>query len=176
MTQKEAPELCETCHLPLGDDIHDSYADCIQALRSAMLRQKEAAQGLAFEVSIQFLAVLEELSLHPDVGVAYRVLTEGPDHKPLVLPPERVAGVFAAIHKKFRELGDWSPLKQVRTEASTYAYAVGKLTAKLQEIVDRDKAVADQGVRLQRDVRDEITELLKAVASGSLTERGLPRS
>lgn len=175
---KKAPDLCPACHLELVEgETHGTFQDCIAALRTALLRQRELAQSLAFDVSVQLLAALEELSLHPDVGVAYRIITGVPSSlsldgdqpievKTMVLPPERVAGVFAAILKKYRELGDWSPLQNAENRAATYAYMAGKLTGKMIEVAKL----------LPPEIQVELSTLISELGSRRLVGCSPPRS
>ena len=181
MTMKEAPELCMDCHMELGpNDAHTSLHDCIQALRTSLLHQKELAKSLAFDVSVQLMATLEELSLRPDVGVAYRVIQQlDPDKsefRPLVLPPERVAGVFAAILKKYRELGDWSPLQELKLEGATYAYMAGQLTSELQFLLENAGPDGSGYFVISKEAREHALELIKKLGSKQLVGLDPPHS
>jgi hypothetical protein len=106
------PLPCGVCGLLLQDERHESAGDCIRGLRKAMIAQRKAAESLSFEVSTRYLAALEELSLRPDVGIPYHMRVPGHPESVVQLHHQQIAGVFTAIVKKYRELGDWSPLKE----------------------------------------------------------------
>jgi len=104
---------CGVCGLLLDSERHESAGDCIRGLRKAMLKQRKAAESLSFEVSTRYMAVLEELSLRPDVGIPYSMRVPGVDGEGVIrLHHQQVSGVFTAILVKYKEMGDWSPLKE----------------------------------------------------------------
>lgn len=111
----EKMAVCVYCKLELpGDEHHHSMEDCCAALQRALVRQREMARLLAFDLSTQYLAAIEELCLRPDVGIAYKCLN--PDGSIRDLAPTQVVGIFTAILKKFQSLGDWSPMRELRDE------------------------------------------------------------
>lgn len=134
------PTLCGVCGLMLENERHKSAGDCIRGLRKAMMQQRQAASTMAFEISTRYLGVLEELALRPDVGIPYSMRTPGDvfSEEKITLHHQQVAGVFTAIHKKFMEAGDWSPLKE-----------------------------RDDELRLQRQLIDHCLDLLSAVFTDS---------
>jgi hypothetical protein len=102
--------------LLLQGERHESAGDCIRALRKALLRQREVAQGQSYAVSTRFLAILEQLAQNPDVGVEYCARVPGQPEDIVAVSHQQVAGVFAALYKKLHELGDWSPLQELRDQ------------------------------------------------------------
>lgn len=98
---------CPTCKL--HGDAHGSPQECIEALQHALIRQRRAAETLAFDISTRFLAVLESLAVDPDEGLGYHV-----QGKPLA--PVQVSGVFAAIWRRYSAQGDWSPLRELEAK------------------------------------------------------------
>ena len=115
MSEKEIA-MCVRCHLVLRDeDSHIESIDCIAAMRSAMLRQRKAAETLGMVLSSRFLAVLEELCLDAETpGVEFHTMEmlPGGELGKRAIQSAQVTGIFAAIKERFHALGDWSPLKQ----------------------------------------------------------------
>jgi len=174
------PEVCVRCGLQTGEDQqvyphnHLTPQDCIRALRRMLKRQKKLAASLSFDLSTRYLAALEELSLRPDVGVVYQIRAEGPEYRPLAVPPQQVSGVFAAILRKFKELGDWSPLQRAEAEATSYAYMAGKLTALLLKVVDQSKDRCNLDVKLPASSVKEIEDLVEDLGTRGLMGRSRP--
>lgn len=122
--------MCRTCGLLGGN--HRSKVDCIHGLRAAMVAQSRAAEGLAFDVSTRFMAILERLAHDPAIaGVVYTVAT--PDGKGLPVPPQLVREVMTAIYHRYVEMCDWSPLKAERERADKAEAELSELKAKLAE-------------------------------------------
>jgi hypothetical protein len=113
---------CPVCGLIIhdGEDEHVDARQCIAGLRAAMLEQRKAAEELGLTISSRFLAVLEELSIEPEVEDAVRqnlgFTVRGPDGKIYNVPPQRMTGVFSAIRHLFERAGDFSPLAAARRE------------------------------------------------------------
>lgn len=131
---KDELKPCRNCGL-LADD-HAGLDVCVQALREAMIKQKEAASSLSFDMSTRFLAALEELALGVDTGIQFSVIT--PEGKPLRLQTRQVAGMFAAILRQFRDLGDWSPLRDAEKRSEEMYGVASKLLESLDEILALD--------------------------------------
>lgn len=161
---------CYHCGLGLvpGDD-HNDPKGCIKALRNAMLKQRQAAESLAFDVSVRFLAVLEQLALNPDVGVPYHAVdtTSG---KPVEVHHQHVAGIFAAIGKMYREMGDWTPLADAKEEIGRYSFLLGVCTGLLSEIVNKGS------LSLPKDVADRIHETIESATRLAVGQPGPDRS
>lgn len=125
-------EECPSCglllpagkvHIPRDGKDHD----CIRALRDALLKQKKAAELLSFEVTTRCVAILEELVLRPDVGIAYfETDLEGQKRR---VDPARVSGIFAVLMKKFKEMGEWSPLRAAERGRDDALDKIDKLPA-----------------------------------------------
>lgn len=117
-----ANDRCLKCGLlrPPGagiQAIHLGENECIRALNAALVRQREVASTLAFDLSVRYLTVLEQLAAAPDVGVPYLTHQVDPETgRPTMGKVEmaKVSGVFAAIWKRFAEMGDWSPMQELR--------------------------------------------------------------
>lgn len=121
--------ICTWCGIRLEpEEYHSDKDGCIKGLRAAMLKQRKAAELLSFEVSTRYLAALEELALRPDVGVPYHMRVPGHPEDIVQLAHQQVAGVFTAIVRKYKELGDWSPLKE-RDER------IGRLERLLEQVL-----------------------------------------
>lgn len=114
---------CTICGVQFSNQMpwHPDHLACIRALQGVIERQRAAASTLAFEVSTQFLAVLEQLAAHPDVGIPFRIPYIDPETGKDALGSVqnvKVAGIFSAILKKYSEMGDWSPLKELRDKVA----------------------------------------------------------
>jgi hypothetical protein len=113
MSNEPSEAVCQWCGIQLGpEEYHSDKDSCIKGLRAAILKQRKAAELLSFEVSTRYLAALEELALRPDVGIPYHMRVPGHPEDVVQLHHQQVSGVFTAIVKKYRELGEWSPLKE----------------------------------------------------------------
>ena len=124
----EKKAVCKFCDLELEDDNHHPHMEfCVAGLQKALRRQRESARMLAFDLSTQFLAAIEELCLRPNIGIAYKTLN--PDGSIHDLEPRQVVGVFSAILKSFQSLGDWSPMRDLREENRRLQEEVAKLRA-----------------------------------------------
>ena len=162
-----AENPCERCGLEKGDDQHLTHGDCVRALRRAMLKQRQLAESFSFDISMRYLAALEELAADPDVGIVYRGFIMEPSEnddltpkfKVMNVPPQQVAGIFAAIQQEFHRRGDWTPLADAKHKAARYAYAAGRLTGMLQKLL-RLSTDEDRFVVLGPDLKDEITALI----------------
>lgn len=149
---------CRNCGL-LADD-HAGLDICVQALRDAMLKQREAAAKLSFDLSTRYLAALEELALGIDAGVPYKVRLA--DEQILQVHHRDVAGIFAAILRKFRELGDWSPLREAEQTAEQMRHGASHLLGILESILAEleegpvsavDEALVDKGRSVAESAR-----------------------
>lgn len=113
------PTACWMCSLMLPEGTtHQGPHDCIKELRRVLIRQKEISQSLAFEISVRYLAVLERLAKNPGTDVAYVVDVPGLN-LPCRIPPEKVAGIFAAILFEYQKVGNWSPLTEAKDLAQS---------------------------------------------------------
>jgi hypothetical protein len=139
MEENETP--CPTCRLliPSGTK-HESFSVCIHALQAAMLRQKRSAESIGYEVSVRFLAILEELALHPDAGVPYKMLAEGTQVEDV--PPQQVGGIFAAILLRYRDVCDWAPLAEAREMARAATAELIMARGLLEEALKWDIPIA----------------------------------
>jgi hypothetical protein len=149
------PSFCPHCGIlsPVGPiKGHASPEACIAALRAAMIKQRKAASSLAFDLSTRYLAVLEELALDcgEPAGVQFKVRT--PEGKIMVAHHSQVSGFFAAIMRKFEELGDWSPLRDAQERGDALELHAGLLLEVLEEILALndnaevgDQALLDKG-------------------------------
>lgn len=125
------PLPCGVCGLLLQDERHESAGDCIRGLRSALIKQKRLAEEMAFDISTRYLAAIEELSLRPEVGIPYYTRVPDQPENIVQVSHQQVAGVFTAIVRKYRALGDWSPLQAIKKEVESarelYSMAIGVL-------------------------------------------------
>lgn len=73
---------------------------------------------MGMEISIRFLAVLEDLVKDPGVGIAYKVFEGDLAHGGVlkVLEANKVSGIFSAILMKYQEKCDWTPLYELKQE------------------------------------------------------------
>lgn len=76
-----------------------------------MTRQRELATSMGMEISIRFLAVLEDLVKDPSIGIHYKVHEDG---ELKVLPANMVSGIFSAILMRYQTKCDWTPLADAR--------------------------------------------------------------
>jgi len=101
-----------------GSRGHLDAIDCVDQLKAALIKQREVASRLAFDLSTRYLAAIEGLALDPSTsGIRYTAL-DPYSGKPVEVENKQVAGIFSSILRKFNELGDWSPLRdaELRTE------------------------------------------------------------
>lgn len=125
--------MCQYCGLLIPPHVfHGEPQACITALRKVLMRQRELAQHMAYDISTRFLAILEELSLRPDAGIGYKVRDPRDPEKAMNIPANNVAGVFGAIMKKFHEACDWSPSAVLREENRKLQEEIAKLRADRQ--------------------------------------------
>lgn len=147
--------MCETCGLanPEGkQDKHLTPQDCIRALRSAMLKQRLAAEQIGMDMSIHFLRALEELSIDPEVGVQYTMWDPNAGAN-RVLHGQQVSGVFAAILKKYREIADFSPHQKEKEVAAYWARMAGLLAGRALEFTKK--------YEVDDEDKEELLELIK---------------
>jgi len=83
------------------DEKHPALVDCIEALKAALVKQRYAATTLAFDISAQYLRVLEELALEAANTRVSSLVS---------------AAVVEKMQQRFREMGDWTPLTDAREE------------------------------------------------------------
>ena len=104
---------CEYCGITIPvERFHAEPKACINALRKALLRQRQIADHLSYEISVRYLAVLEELAQNPGDQVGF--FTIGPDGTKVRHAPQQVAGIFAAILMRYRVSCDWTPLHDAK--------------------------------------------------------------
>lgn len=150
--------VCFTCGLNHDGD-HELLEDCIYALREAMLKQRQAAERLGHDITMRVLGVLEELALRPECRCSNFTVLHPQTQKPLLVAPEQVAGVFAAILDRYKQMGDWSPLEEARGEAIFYRKRCGEMDALLEKIEDE---LPEEAVAECRRVRSLYREGLKS--------------
>lgn len=150
----DQPLPCGVCGLLLVDEKHDSAGDCIRGMRAAMLKQRQAAERLSFEVSTRYLAILENLSLNPNVGVEYFMRVPGQPENIVQVHHQQAAGIFTAIWRAFHEAGDWSPLREQEEKILAQRKLIDLLLSLLPELV------TPQALReLNRDFFDTLKEI-----------------
>lgn len=126
---------------------------CIAELRQALLRQRAAAETLAFEVSVRYLAVLEQLAKDPGTDIAFVVNVPGSE-LPYRVEPERVAGIFAIILKRYQEMCSWTPLHDARAIAREAQEKLKTAADLLERILE-----GERGEHFEREVTDFVRPL-----------------
>lgn len=162
-------EMCATCGLLKGDEQHLTAGDCIRALRVSMMKQRELAESMAFDISMRFLGALEELAAHPDIGIPFRVwkpALNGEEPKIFILQALQVAGVFQAILQKYREAADWTPLADTKKAlgiSQLYLKELLRVSELTLECLD------DGGCGL---LRDDLQKLIAEIKARGLNSPG----
>jgi len=125
---------CARCGLMTQAEHADERA-CIAHLRGALLEQRSAAQRMSFDMSMRYLAAIEELALRPgEAGVSFKV--RSPDGTIMTVRAEQVSGIFAAILRQFHSLGDWTPLRDAEERADLMGWHAGALLRALEAVID----------------------------------------
>jgi len=107
-------EIC-SCGLVLQEgERHPALIDCVHALQAAMIRQKEAAASLSFDLSVRYLSIIEQLAKAAGDGTV-------------------IGGVYANIKKRYEEMGDWSPMQHLRERNEDLAVLAKKSIALLSK-------------------------------------------
>ena len=149
--------ICENCNLTLDQDKnHEDDKDCIKALQQASLRQRKLAETLSFDLSHRYLAAIEGLAQNPDCGIPYTVKAEGGE---MVVHPKQVAGVFAAIAKRFKEAGNWTPLARTKAAAAQAGLVAGKLAGQIERMLTLEaRGELELSDELKKELRDRLSE------------------
>lgn len=105
---------CDRCEgaMVVQGQAHLDPMSCVRSLRKRLQLQKKLAESLSFEISVRYLAVLEELAQNPGDQVGF--FTIGSNGTKIRHAPAQVAGIFAAILMRYRESCDWTPLHDAR--------------------------------------------------------------
>ena len=112
---------CSRCSL-LGVPQHEDPQGCIDALRQALVRQKHAAETLAFDISTRFLAALESLVVDPDEGIGYQSGNQQ-------ISASQVSGIYSSIWRRYKALGDWSQLRELEDKNKALHDLLGRCSA-----------------------------------------------
>lgn len=123
---------CYLCGLRTDND-HEDPLYCIEEMRVSAIKRERDLRDASLEASTRILAVLEHLALRPDAGlVGYTVHNPHTGNKEQ-LPPQRVAGIFANLRHLYEELGEWSPVRELKEELAMTRDHVKRMASLLEE-------------------------------------------
>lgn len=116
----DEPTMCSYCGLAVedGQTRHETSGDCVARLRTAMLKQRESASMLAFEVSTRILAAIEGLAHDPSVGMLRYSFHNADTDEVTQLHPQVVQGLLLNILGEYKKMGEWSPLRDAQDKAA----------------------------------------------------------
>jgi len=151
----ETHSLCKTCGLLTKEGQHSHTTYCIQAMRVAMVKQKQAAETLGMDMSVHFLRALEELSIRPDVGFRYTTWDHA-ENRQVEVPAQQVSGVFASLLKAYREQANFEDEDHQRRVSAHWSMIAGKIGGMLNLFMEKYEVDEDEKI--------EAMALLESVA------------